>query len=65
LPVDGKHHVRPAEYTVDRWGVYDLPPQAGLAVYERAQAGQLVAVRAYDDIDAPGQGALGAAVTLS
>ncbi len=31
----------------------DLPPQAGLAVYERGSDGLLAAARSYDDIEAP------------
>jgi limonene-1,2-epoxide hydrolase len=41
------------EYTVARWGSHDLPPQAGLAVLERAADGLLAAVRVYDDVAAP------------
>jgi hypothetical protein len=41
------------EYNCLRWGSYDLPPQAGIAVYERGQDGLLTAVRVYDDIEAP------------
>jgi hypothetical protein len=36
-----------------RWGAADLPPQAGLAVYERGNNGLLAAVRVYDDIEPP------------
>ncbi len=41
------------EYNCLRWGSHDLPPQAGLGVYERSQDGLLAAVRVYDDIEAP------------
>jgi ketosteroid isomerase-like protein len=41
------------EYNCVRWGGHDLPPQAGLAVYERGNAGLLAAARVYDDIDPP------------
>ncbi len=41
------------EYNCLRWGSHDLPPQAGLAVYERGPDGLLAAVRAYDDVDPP------------
>ena len=41
------------EYNCVRWGGKDLPPQAGLGVYERTTDGLLTAVRAYDDIDGP------------
>jgi len=41
------------EYNCDRWGRHDLPPQAGIGVYERGTDGLLAAVRVYDDIEAP------------
>jgi hypothetical protein len=41
------------EYNCVRWGARDLPPQAGLAVHERAPDGLLAAVRVYDDVAAP------------
>jgi limonene-1,2-epoxide hydrolase len=41
------------EYNCVRWGRHDLPPQAGVAVYERGPGGLLAAVRIYDDIEAP------------
>jgi SnoaL-like domain len=41
------------EYNCVRWGGHDLPPQAGIAVYERGQDGLLAAVRVYDDVEAP------------
>ncbi len=41
------------EYTVVRWGNHNLPPQAGLAVHERAADGLLAAVRIYDDVEPP------------
>ena len=41
------------EYNCVRWGVTDLPPQAGVAVYERGRSGLLVAARIYDDIEPP------------
>jgi limonene-1,2-epoxide hydrolase len=41
------------EYNCVRWGCHDLPPQAGLGVYERGEDGLLAAVRIYDDIEAP------------
>lgn len=47
------------EYNCVRWGSHDLPPQAGLAVYERGQDGLLAAVRVYDDIEPPPVGADG------
>jgi hypothetical protein len=41
------------EYNCVRWGSHDLPPQAGIGVYERGPGGLLAAARAYDDIEAP------------
>ena len=41
------------EYNCVRWGSHDLPPQAGIGVYERGADGLLAAVRIYDDVDAP------------
>ena len=41
------------EYNCVRWGRHDLPPQAGIAVYERGPDGLLAAARVYDDVDAP------------
>ena len=41
------------EYNCLRWGSHDLPPQAGIAVYERGPDGLLAAARVYDDIEAP------------
>jgi hypothetical protein len=41
------------EYNCVRWGSRDLPPQAGIAVYERGTDGLLAAVRVYDDVEAP------------
>jgi len=41
------------EYNCVRWGNHDLPPQAGVAVYERGDDGLLAAVRVYDDVRAP------------
>ncbi|HUA49698.1 MAG TPA: nuclear transport factor 2 family protein [Solirubrobacteraceae bacterium] len=41
------------EYNVVRWGVSELPPQAGIAVYVRAEGGKLAAARIYDDVDPP------------
>jgi hypothetical protein len=39
------------EYTVVRVHGKDVPPQAGLAVYERGESGLLRAVRVYQDVD--------------
>jgi ketosteroid isomerase-like protein len=41
------------EFNCVRWGSHDLPPQAGIAVYERGADGLLVAARIYDDIEVP------------
>ena len=41
------------EYNCVRWGIHDLPPQAGLGVYERGTDGLLAAARAYDDVEPP------------
>jgi len=42
------------EYNLLRWGRYDLPPQAAIAVFERSPDGLLAAIRVYDDVEAPG-----------
>jgi SnoaL-like domain len=41
------------EYNCIRWGRHDLPPQAGLAVFERSPDGLLVGARVYDDVESP------------
>jgi len=41
------------EYNCVRWGSHNLPPQAGLGVYERGPDRLLAAARIYDDIKAP------------
>ena len=41
------------EYNCVRWGRHDMPPQAGIGVYERGRDGLLTAVRIYDDVAAP------------
>jgi ketosteroid isomerase-like protein len=41
------------EYNCVRWGARDLPPQAGLGVYERGPGGLLTAARVYDDVEPP------------
>jgi hypothetical protein len=38
------------EYNCVRWGSQDLPPQAGIAIYERHPDGLLAAARIYDDV---------------
>lgn len=39
------------EYNVVQWGPKEIPPQAGVAVYERGPSGKLAAARIYDDVD--------------
>jgi quercetin dioxygenase-like cupin family protein len=41
------------EYICDRWGTTDLPPQAGVAVYDLSSDGKLRAARIYDDVSPP------------
>jgi hypothetical protein len=41
------------EYNCVRWGSRDLPPQAGICVYERGPDGLLAAARVYDDVEPP------------
>jgi hypothetical protein len=41
------------EYNCVRWGSHDLPPQAGIGVYERGPDGLLAAARVYDDVESP------------
>jgi ketosteroid isomerase-like protein len=41
------------EYNCVRWGNHELPPQAGIGVYERSRDGLLTAVRVYDDVEPP------------
>jgi SnoaL-like domain len=41
------------EYNCVRWGVTEVPPQAGVAVYERGSGGLLAAARIYDDVEPP------------
>lgn len=43
------------EYNCVQWGRHELPPQAGLTVYERDPDGLLAAVRVYDDVEAPAE----------
>jgi hypothetical protein len=43
------------EYNCIRWGSHDLPPQAGIGVYERGPDGLLAAVRVYDDVEPPAE----------
>lgn len=39
------------EYNCDAWGGRDVPPQAGIGVFERGPGGLLGAVRIYDDVE--------------
>jgi hypothetical protein len=41
------------EFNCDSWGSRPIPPQAGIAVFERNADGLLVAARLYDDIEVP------------
>jgi SnoaL-like domain len=41
------------EYNCVRWGTHDLPPQAGLGIFERGGDGLLRAARIYDDVTPP------------
>ena len=41
------------EYNCVRWGSHDVPPQAGIGVFERGPDGLLAAARVYDDVEAP------------
>ena len=45
-------------------GSHDLPPQAGLGVYERGPDGLLAAARAYDDVVPPAGARVGEYVSL-
>ena len=41
------------EYNGVRWGTTEIPPQAGVAVYESGSSGLLAAARIYDDLEPP------------
>jgi hypothetical protein len=41
------------EYNCVRWGEDEVPPQAGVAVYERGSSTLLTAARIYDDVEPP------------
>ena len=41
------------EYNAVLWGKDEIPPQAGIAVYERGPSGRLAAARIYDDVTPP------------
>jgi hypothetical protein len=42
------------EYNCVRWGGRDVPPQAGICVFERGHDGLLSEVRVYDDVEPAG-----------
>lgn len=41
------------EFNAVKWGGVDLPPQAGVAVYERGRSGRIREARVYDDVQGP------------
>jgi len=41
------------EFNAVKWGSVDMPPQAGVAVYERGASGRLSEARVYDDVEGP------------
>jgi hypothetical protein len=41
------------EFNAVKWGSTEMPPQAGVAVYERGATGRLREARIYDDVDPP------------
>ena len=41
------------EYNCVNWAGTPIPPQAGVAVYQRGSSGRLAAARIYDDVDPP------------
>ncbi len=41
------------EFNINKWGKTELPPQAGIAVYEQSSRGRLTAARIYDDVAPP------------
>ena len=43
----------PVKYNCIRWDSRDLPPQAGIGIYERGPDGRRAAARVYDDVEAP------------
>ena len=47
------------EYNLVRWGAREMPPQAGIAVFDRGQDGLLAAARVYDDVQPPAELASG------
>ena len=41
------------EFNAVKWGGVDLPPQAGVAIYERGPSGRIREARIYDDVEGP------------
>ncbi len=41
------------EFNAVHWGGVALPPQAGVAIYERGATGRIAAARVYDDVQGP------------
>jgi hypothetical protein len=41
------------EFNIVRWGDVDLPPQAGLSVYQLGPTGRILGNRVYDDVPRP------------
>jgi hypothetical protein len=41
------------EFNIVRWGDVDLPPQAGLSVYQLGTSGRILSNRVYDDVARP------------
>jgi hypothetical protein len=41
------------EFNAVRWGSVEMPPQAGIAVYERGRTGKIAEARIYDDVEGP------------
>ena len=41
------------EFNAVKWGSVEMPPQAGVAVYERGASGRLSEARIYDDVEGP------------
>jgi hypothetical protein len=41
------------EYNVVRWGRTEVPPEAGIAIYDRGTTGKLAGARIYNDLDPP------------
>lgn len=50
---DGKRAA--IEYIAEGWGKTELPPQAGVAVYELGKKWKMHAARIYDDVTPPGE----------